>query len=77
MKADPHTAQHIADGSTWLTYGMLWLSFGLAWMDTHSSGLMAAAAILTALVNWYYRRLASKRADKPWDGQERRGTQRP
>jgi len=68
MKADPSTAQQIADGSTWFTYTMLGASACLAWLDTHSSGLMALAAIFTALVNWYYRRKSAT-----WDGLERRG----
>jgi len=68
MKLEPQTAQQVADGSTWATYVMLFISGALAWMDTHASGLMAMAAICTALVNWYYRRAASKQ----WDGKERR-----
>ena len=67
VKPDPHTAQQIADGSTWFTYAMLGISACLAWLDTHSSGLMALAAIFTALVNWYYRRKAAQ-----WNGIDRR-----
>jgi len=68
MKLEPQTAQQVADGSTWATYVMLFISGALAWMDTHASGLMAIAAIVTAAVNWYYRRKASNH----WDGTERR-----
>lgn len=67
MNPNPQTAQHIADGSTLFTYGMLLLSGVLAWVDAHASGLMALAAVFTALVNWWYRRAARK-----WDGKDRR-----
>ena len=68
VKLEPQTAQQVADGSTWATYAMLFISGALAWFDAHASGLMAIAAICTALVNWYYRRAASKQ----WDGTDRR-----
>lgn len=68
MKLEP---QAIAEGSTWTTYVLFALSGVFAWLDTHSSGLMAVAALLTALVNWYYRRKASK-----WNGVDRRSEAR-
>ena len=69
VSPNPQTAQHIADGSTLVTYAMLFISGALAWFDAHASGLMAVAAVFTALVNWWYRRAASK-----WDGKNRRAT---
>ncbi|KKW09806.1 MAG: hypothetical protein UY48_C0053G0008 [Candidatus Gottesmanbacteria bacterium GW2011_GWB1_49_7] len=64
------TAHQVADGGTWATYLLVLMGGVFAWLDTHASGLMAIAALLTAAVNWWYRRAAHK-----WDGAERRGPQ--
>ena len=64
----PSTAHQVADSGTWATYLLAAFGAFLMFMDAHANGLMAAAALLTAGVNWWYRRKAAK-----WDGGERRG----
>lgn len=72
MKLDP---QHAAEGSSWITYALAAIGGALSFFDSHAAGFMAMAAILTALVNWWYRHQSHKQKHA-WDGSERRQSER-
>lgn len=69
MRIDP---QHAAEGSSWITYALAAVGGLLSFFDSHAAGFMAMAAILTALVNWWYRHQSHR---NEWDGATERRKQ--